>query len=366
MGKAEKKRSRKYPRELTRRMGRWLKVMGRSFPRRLLAQRLEVSERTLRNWEGGAEAEVKPLGRPAVSPSRRFQARLKVARELRKQGWVGWRPVLAMVRSSVSTRLVQKSVSELKKRHAQRRQKWLLSRREHVDVLSPNVIWAQDATHLGRIGRTAVQAEVVKDRATLGYVEVAVGPVARAEEVLWMLEGQKRGQGLPLVWATDNGSPYRDHRVADFLRREKVVHLFSRPRLPQDNAAAEKGIRELKEEARLGKGVKLSNMEEAAQKLASSWEILDNRRPRGSKGYRTAAELEALLPCWNEKVERGVFFEQACEAKEKAVKGGGTAREKRQAERQAVYETLEKFQLITRTRGGKPFKLVPKRPEDIL
>ena len=100
-----------------------MREMGRSFPRQLLAQRLEVSERTLRNWESGAEEEVKPLGRPAISPSKRFQARLKVARELRKQGLVGWRPVLAVVRSCVSTRLVQESVSELKRRHAQRRRK---------------------------------------------------------------------------------------------------------------------------------------------------------------------------------------------------------------------------------------------------
>jgi len=320
----------------------------------------------LRNWESGAEAQVKPLGRPAFSPSKRFRARLKVARELRKQGWVGWRPVLAKVKPMVTTRLVQKSVSELKKRHAQRRRKWLSQRRIHVEVLSPNVIWAQDATHVGRLKQEAVQAEVVKDRATLGYVEVAVGPAARAEEVLWMLEGQKQGQGLPLVWATDNGSAYRDHRVEDYLRREKVVHLFSRPRLPQDNAAAEKGIRELKEEAGLGKGVKLSSLEEAARKLASSWEILDHRRPRGSKGYRTATELRKELPTWHKKVERVTFYAQACEAREKAVKGGETAREKRQAERQAVYETLEKFQLITRTRGGKPFKLVPENPEDIL
>ena len=343
-----------------------MREAGRNFPVSVVVQQLEVSERTLRNWKSGAFEASKPMGRPALSPSGRFLARLKVARELRKQGLVGWRPVLVKIRPFVSTRLTQESVSELKKRHAQRRRKWLSSRREHVEVLSPNVIWTQDTTHVGRLNQEAVQAEVIKDRATLGYVGVAVGPTARAEEILLMLEEQKLGQGLPLVWATDNGSPYKDHRVEDFLKREKIVHLLSRPRLPQDNAAAEKGIRELKEDAGLGKGVKLSNLEEAARKLASSWEILDRRRLRGSKGYRTAEELEAQLPSWDEKVEREVFYAQACEAKEKAVKGGGTTREKRQAERQAVYETLEQFKLITRTRGGKPLKLVPKRSEDIL
>ena len=347
-------------------MGLWLKAAGPRFPRHHLAQRLGVSERTLRNWESGVETQVKHLGRPAISPAKRFLARLKVARELRKQGLVGWRPVAAKVGAVVPTRLVQKSVSELKKRHAQRLRRQLAKNRIHVEVLSPNVVWAQDATHLGRMGRVAVQAEVIKDRATLGFESMSVGPQANATEILAMLKNCKREHGLPLVWATDNGSAYRDELVENFLKQEQVVHLLSRPRLPQDNAAAEKGIRELKEVAGLGKGVALAGMEETAGKLAYSWGVLDHCRPRGTKGYRTAQELEAQLPPWREKVEREAFFEQACKSMEKAVQGGGTAREKRQAERQAVYETLEKFRLVERTRGGKPIKLVPKIREDIL
>jgi len=207
---------------------------------------------------------------------------------------------------------------------------------------------------------------VIKDRATLGYPAVVVGPVAKAQEILWILQVAKQEKSLPLVWATDNGAAYRDQGVEDFLRREKVVHLLSRPRLPQDNGAAEKGIQELKESAELGKGSKLGCLEEAARKTALSLDVLSHHRLRGSKGYRTSQELEAQLPPWHEKVEREVFFEQACKGMEKAVKGGGTKREIRQAERQAVYETLEKFQLITRTRGGKPLMLVQKKPEDIL
>jgi transposase InsO family protein len=367
MGKVEKKRSRKYPRELTRRMGLWLKAMGHNFPLRFLAQRLEVSERTLRNWARGAKSQVKHWGRPTTPATKRFLARLKVARELKRQGVkAGWRPVVAAVGPMVSTRLVQESVSELKKRHAQRRRKWLASRRVSVKVLSPNAIWTQDATHLGRMNRKAVQAEVVKDRATLGYVDVAVGYPANAEEILLMLNTYKQAQSLPLVWATDNGAQYRDYRVQAFLKHEKVVHLFSRPRLPQDNAAAEKGMRELKEEAELGKGVKVTSLEETARKLAFSWEVLDHQRLRGSKGYRTADELRMCLPSWDKKVKRETFYEQACKYMEIAVKGGGTAREKRQAERQAVYETLEQFQLVEITRGGKSFKLATKIPEDIL
>lgn len=307
----------------------------------------------------------KPLGRPVTSPPKRFRARLQVARELRKQGWVGWRPVLARLGPVVSTRLVQESVSELKKRRAQRRRRWMASRRVSEKVLSPNVIWVQDATHVGRLKGRSIQAEVVKDRATLGYADVSMGRQAGAPEILGMLERLKQDQGLPLVWATDNGSAYRDQRVEEFLRREKVVHLLSRPRMPQDNGAAEKGIRELKEAAGLGKGTPLESLEDTAEKLKDTWEML-HQRARGSKGYRTPEELEDLLPDWRGRIQREAFFERACKRMEKAVEGGGTARQKRQAERQAVYETLEELGLVERTRGGKPLKLVPQKPEDIL
>jgi len=348
-------------------MGLWLRKAGPNKPRQLLAQRLGVSERTLRYWERRTPDTQKPLGRPATTASKRFRARLKVARELRVQGaQTGWRPVLAMVKPMVSTRLVQESLRELKKRHRIRLGKRFAANRVHVEVLSPGVIWAQDATHVGRVDKSPVQAEVIKDRATLGYEGIAVGAAATATEIIWMLETAKRRKDLPLVWATDNGSAYKDQRVEDFLKREKVVHLLSRPRVPQDNSAAEKGIQELKVDAALGKGVKLSEPMEAAERLAFSWKILNEKRPRASKGYRTSEVLESQLPSWCEKATRETFYAKACKNIENAVKGGGTKRAKRQAARQAVYETLEQFHLITRTRGGKPFKQVLNRPEDIL
>jgi transposase InsO family protein len=365
MGKVEKKRSPKYPRVLTKKLGLWLVETGKRFPRQPLANHLGVNERTLRNWKGGANKVPKPLGRPATPPSKRYQARLKVARELHRQGWPGWRSVVKSLGPVVSTSLVQESVRVLKQRRRLRKRQWIEVRRVHVEAMSPNVLWVQDATHLGRIGRKAVLAEVIKDRATLGYMGIAVGEAARGEEVLRMLEMSKASVGLPLVWATDNGSAYRDGRVKEYLRREKVVHLLSRPRLPQDNGAAEKGIRELKEEAGLGKGIWLSSFEQAAQKLARSWKVLDSGRLRASKGYRTADQLKEALPCWEKKVSREAFYAQACEAQEKGVKGGGTKKQKRQAERQAVYQTLENFQLVKRTRGGKPLKLATAEPEDI-
>jgi transposase InsO family protein len=365
--KAEKKRNRRIPQELARKMGLWLMEAGPNICRRAAARQLGVSERTLRNWERGAQEALKPLGRPAVSSGQRFKAYLQVARALRQQGsQAGWRPVLEKVKPFVSTRLVQEGLRALKKRRRLKLSKKICANRIHVEVLSPNVIWAQDSAHVGRTSKEEVKAEVIKDRGTLGYIGLAVGPSATSDEILDMLEAQKRGRGLPLVWATDNGSAYKSEKVAEYLRCEKVVHLLSRPRTPQDNGSAENGIRELKEDTGLGKGVKLSGPVEAAQKLAVSWYILDHGRPRASKGYRTAEELEVQLPSWRERVTRVAFYEQACGSMEKAVKGGGTARQKRQDQREAVYETLERYQLISRTRGGKPFKLVQQKPEDIL
>ena len=115
--------------------------------------------------------------------------------------------------------------------------------------------------------------------------------------------------------------------------------------MPQDNAAAERGIGELKAESGLGKGVKLPAVQEAALCLAKARHLLDNR-PRPSKGYKSAVQLEKAMLKGPAVVDREEFYSEACRGMRKAVQGGGTRREKRQRQRLAVYEALEKFRLI--------------------
>lgn len=311
----------------------------------LLAQVLGVSERTLRNWKRGTGE--KQLGRPAASRQKRYLALLKVRREVGRQGWeAGWRPLHGTLAGDVSLRLTQESLSALKRRHRLRVRKRLEKNRMSVRVHGKDVIWVQDSTHLGRIDGKAVMGEVVKDRGTLATVALGVGEAVCGKNVVEVLEAEKSHGRLPLVWGTDNGPAYKSAEVEAFCRREKVVHLFSKPHVPQDNASAERGIGELKAEAGLGNGVKLSCLAEAASRLAKADRLLDNRL-RASKGYRTALELEKAMPEGPLLIDREGFYLEACRAVENAVQGGGTPREKRQKERLAIYQALEKFGLIT-------------------
>ncbi len=321
--------------------------------RKLLSSQLQVSERTLNNWIRGAHNQKRKQGRPAYSASARYRAKLAVRRQVRDFGWTtGWRSIAAILRGKVSTRLVQESLSQIKARHRKKLRELAEKNRVSVEVLAKDVIWAQDAAHIGRVGKVALQAEVIKDRATLGFKGLAVGPAAKAENILTMLELQKKKTGLPLVWSTDNGSAYKNEKLTDYLRHEKVIHLLSRPRTPQDNGAAERGIGEIKAESSLEKGVGFRAVQEAVSCLAKTWHLLDGR-PRANKGYQSAQQLENSLVKGPSLVDRETFYLEACRNIKKAVQGGETPREKRKAERLAIYETLEKNHLINILRGGK-------------
>jgi transposase InsO family protein len=207
--------------------------------------------------------------------------------------------------------------------------------------------------------------EVIKDRGTLGFEGLAVGPAASADDVLAMLEFQKKTKGLPLVWATDNGTAYKGKKVAEFLERERIIHLFSRPRIPQDNGASERGMGEWKDETAIGRGFRFHGQREVVPRVMRTWFLLDHR-PRASKGYRSAVQLEKCLAKGPELVDREAFYRETCGNIKKAVKGGGTAREKRLATRLAILKTLEKNHLISIVRGGKHHRAQQKSEEDIL
>ena len=279
-------------------------------------------------------------------------------------GWeAGWRTIEGAC--GLPTRSVQENLSALKVRHRRRMRDFQAKNRINIKVLGKDVVWAQDAMHVGRVGSKAVMAEVVKDRGSLENVAIVVGGAATGRDVVNILENQKREGRLPLVWATDNGPAYKSHEVTRFCEREKLVHLFSRPHLPQDNGAAERGIRELKEESGLGSGVKLRSVDEVASRLVKTSHLLGNR-PRACRDMKTSVQLEKTLPIGPETVAREDFYEAACRVAEKVVQGGGNIREQRRIQRQVIYGLLEKINLVKLVRGGNTCRAQHKNPENIL
>ena len=88
-----------------------------------------------------------------------------------------------------------------------------------------------------------------------------------------------------------------------------------------------------------------------------------DRRPRASRGFRTAIAIDAELAPWYRVLPRERFHEAACSAIREALAVPGTARARRRAVREAILATMERFKLIRRTRGGVP--LLAVEPEKI-
>jgi len=320
--------------------------------------------RTLWKWEDEAGKAEKKLGRPGHSVEDRLRVYFAVGRQLRQQGWTAGPLPIAESLPEEPVRLIQWAVREAKARRRARLRRRLEAARQSVEVLAPDVIWAQDSTHVGRIEKQAVDADVLKDRGTLRTRGLFAHGAVDGAEVVEMLEATKRRHGrLPLVVATDNGPTYVSRYVADYFERERVIHLRSKVHTPQDNGAAERGIGELKAESGLGKGVQLNSVEEAVERLSHAAHRLDHYRLRGSKGYRTAIQLEADLPRWYDRVNRERFYQAARNSMLEFVREGMCARDRRRAEREAVYRTLEAFGLVKRTRGGR--SILPVIPENI-
>ncbi|HET6204552.1 MAG TPA: transposase family protein [Planctomycetota bacterium] len=302
-------------------------------------------------------------------------------------------------------RLVQGSLCAIKAASRLRERERRERERVHVDVHGREVLWSMDATHLDRDGDgEAVQAELVKDVGTTTMAGAAVGAPACAGEVAALLEttAQERG-GWPLVLATDNGPPYASREMAQVLERNKVVHLRSLPHTPQHNGWIEQAIGELKEvsaqddpvngedppRSGLAVGGEVSpgeafgwpssheipwgNSEEKAsrEELLQVWQARVERarrrivqyRRRATRGYRTAETLDAIYPRGDHLVDRERFYEAVAMARSRAVAGLKEGRGRRRAQREAILNTMQRFRLITRTRGGVPIP-APK-PESV-
>lgn len=319
-----------------------------------VAERLEVDPRTLRNWRERAKMGSSPrLGRPAYSADLRRRASWQVARELRRQGQPGWRPVLEALRGQVPTRLVQELVRELKARRRKRERNRARRLRKTSTILVANAVWAQDGTHLGRAESRPIEAQVIRDRASRKTIAWSAGPPASHREVIALMELSKRDRGLPLVWMTDNGSNYTEQNVAAYLRANQVVHLRSLPRTPQHNAGVEIAMREHKGMSGLGRGTNHKSVESVIAPWLRSTRVLNQNRLRARLGFKTADQIDDRTDVhYNESI-RARFYKSCCESIQAARLSTDSDRARRSAEREAILVTMEKFGLMKRQRDGQ-------------
>jgi hypothetical protein len=366
----------RYSAELRMAVGRLLaRKEARRGELRLIAEVLDVEPRTLRNWRAQAGSLPK-MGRPPRTEEEWRRAVWPVARAWKSLGRSSGRPrvqVLLLEQGHViADEVVRALLAELKRRRRRTLANKLAAERVHVHVEARDALWSGDGSHLGREGAEKVVALAVKDVATTRSLALSIGGPPRALDTLALLCTAERERGtLPHVVVLDNGPENRNRLVMAWLAARHVTVLWNVPHTPEHNSWAECFNGELKEELRArgefgkrgahpspGPG---SLTEAGGSSTRAHFERCVPRalatlqaRPRPSRGGLTAAQLDGIRPRAEDLVQRARFYETACAAIEAAVQGIHNARARRRAEREAILCTLERFGLVTRTRGRGP------------
>lgn len=288
----------------------------------------------MRAWKARSGKRAKKRGRKPKPIT--FKELAAIAREFKKQGGPGYRPVLHALKG-FRERLVRDVVAELKLRKRRRLEKIRQRSRVSIVVKNAGTVTAMDA---GAV-RRGEEYIVYRDRGSLSVNADKSAGFTSSSDTLRVLNKLKEGGRLPLVLCTDNGSPFCSEPVEDFLRMNQVIHLTSLPRTPQHNGSAENSVGDFKNQLK----DKISPERACA--------LLNEHRLRRKLGWKTPAEMEQtnLKLCTQE--ERREFFDATQAAIDAAVTGTKTAHEKRKAERRAIHETMERFSLITIIRGHR-------------
>ena len=302
-----------------------------------------MPRKTAYRWLKAAGTRPRRPGRPPYSQGEKCRARKALLKAMERLGWTaGWR-TMQLYLPRIKTKLLQRMLSDLKLEYRRRKRRHRLAHRKSVIVLAKNAVLFQDSTHTGRFRGIPVSGEVVKDAATLKSGALGDGKPVTARQVLAQFKKRKAEGKKPLVWGTDCNPVYDAFPVRMYMAREKVIHLRSRPYLPQDNGAIERAIGEAKPIHGLGRGRKLAGLERGVELLKDAF-AKTNRRPRQTRCGHSANKLARILPGWRARVARKVFYEASRAEIAKATKGL-RGRKGRTAERIAIFKTLVRYGL---------------------
>ena len=317
--------------------------------------RLEVSKRTLRSWKAKAKKDCnKRSGRPSYTIEEHRRALIKVAREMKRQGYPGSPAIACALKNVVPLRLVRLYAGKINLRRRIKAKEVREFNRVSTRVKLVNVIWSQDGTHLGRSKKKSIEAQIIKDRGSQKVICISTGKSAEGKNIVDMFEKAKTKRSLPLVWMTDNGSSYVNQNVKKYMEENKVIHLKSLPRVPEHNGSAERMMCELKKASLLGKKAILDDENTAHEELVQNVLKLNENRKRMSLGFKTSNEIDDEMLIKDVLIERDLLYAEYSKEIE-SLKSQFVGRELRLQEREMVMCLLEKYELIKRTRGGKDY-----------
>jgi len=339
-----------------------------------LARLFGVSTRTLRNWRDRGGQSGFP-GRPGHGAEARQRAREHTERAWRPlpRGHDGWRSVIAVLSREgvhVPTRLVQQSVHALKRERAERERARIEENRVHVEVHARDALWALDQTFLMRDEQGELRALLARECLAPHTLGISMGGPACGADVARLLQHVAEQRGTwPLVIQLDNGSENKNAEVGACLREARVIVLWNEPRTPEHNPRAERSIGSLKRASGLDeaatRGPECSQGPEwssdpgvpatradVCTRLIDAWTTLDADTPRVRLGGLTPLELDRIAPRAEDLVSRARFYTEVSEVLRRIALAPLSPRARRKAEREAAWRALERYGLVTRTRGG--------------
>lgn len=329
----------KYTQSFRVKVGRML-IENPGTRQKIIARELLVTERTLRLWKNLAKKELKTQGGP-TGPA--MGVVIKIARQWKRQGGPGYRPIVKAL-PGIRVRVVKMIIAELKRRKKQRQDLIRKKVRVRVRVNRPGAVVTMD----GATAKKGADYIVYRDRGSVSTNADECGGVLNAQNTVNVLNGLKSQGRLPLVMCTDNGSPFCAQVVEDFMSNNFIVHLKSLPRVPQQNGSCENAVGEFKALINDGYSPK------------KACEILNERRKRRTLNYWTSNEFDKKYFQPYTDDARAQFFYAAKDAIRVAQLGTKSVYEKKKAEREAIFKTLESFSIITRTRGNRPLASGPE------
>ncbi len=334
-----------------------------------LAHTLHVTLKTLWNWEAAARRGEPslPWGRRPHPEASRVEAERRVLEERARQGVLaGWRSLragFARRGEAVPTRLVQEALQRIKAKERHEERARVRDRRVSIRVLYKDAIWAADGFDVGWTAAGKVEAQLLRDPAAGLTLYLPVGPPMTGEGMVALLDRLRvvRG-GLPLAFQCDRGPINRAEVLVDYLDRNLVVHILSRPRTPTDNPKTERAIGDLQVESGVPETGVIEDVDAVRARLERARRTLDQGRLWARHGYRTAVEADAALVRADTVIERKKLFDEATKAMRDAEAAASCPRAKYAARNAAAWRVLERFGLVKVTSGTTSPAPTPPTP----
>jgi len=261
---------------------------------------------------------------------------LEIKDQWEKQGCPGSRPVIKSL-PKIPARVTREVVACLKKEKKKRYNKHREENRTTVEVHTPGSLTVMDGATIKAEGGDFI---VLRDRGSIStHAHKCEGENLNSQDTLKVFNELKVERKLPLVLGTDNGPQFCASVARDFMAENKVIHLKSLPYVPQQNGSAENAVGELKKQ--VGNGFTVDQ----------ACTILNQHRLRAKLDWQTSDQVEQANLVYYTDEQRAEFYRACSFAIASAQLGIESEYEKRKAEREAIFATLESFELITRTRG---------------